>query len=198
MIVEREISRDNVKRTVIIPNPMNRKVIVKPNESGYDKKQIFTNGIFPNKIEAKFLGFSRTDDGKIHPAYLLGVTSDVLWLGAKRGYDNGIDIMDKICETFMGQKGVLKSRSIRESDLNFFRYECEKLEYWLATRCQDPSVIYTYYYLKTIQFGKANRCYLYNSYESSSIRCYPIRPVVILDTVVTGVREDSVDCWVEL
>ena len=137
MKVEREISRTKIAQSIIIPNPMNRKVIVKPNKSGYDKKQVFTNGIFPNKIDANLLGFSRTDDGKIHPAYLLGVTNEVLWLGEKRGYDNGINIMDEICT-------------------------------------------------------------LFNSYELSGIRCYPIRPVVILDTVVTGIKEDSINYWVEL
>ena len=136
MKVERENSRTKVAQSIIIPNPMSRKVMVKPNKSGYNKKQVFTNGIFPNKIGATLLGFSRTDDGKIHPAYLLEVTNEVLWLGEKRGYDNGINIMDEICTKLIEQEGILKCRSIRESDLKFFMYENEKIEYWLATKRQ--------------------------------------------------------------
>ena len=199
MIVAREIPCTNVKKSIIIPNPMNRKVIVKPSKSGYDKKQVFTNGIFPNKIDANLLGFSRTDDGKIHPAYLLvDTTKEPLYLGEKRGYDNGIDIMDKICENLISQEGILECRSIMESDLKFFKYEDEKLDYWLATKNETRNIIYNYFYMKAIQEGMIISCYLFNSYELSGIRCYPIRPVVILDTVVTGIDEDSIDYWVEL
>ena len=198
MIVAREIPCTNVKKSIIIPNPMNRKVIVKPSKSGYDKKQVFTNGIFPNKIDANLLGFSRTDDGKIHPAYLLGVTNEVLWLGEKRGYDNGINIMDEICTNLIEQEGILKCRSIRESDLKFFMYENEKIEYWLATKNETRNIIYNYFYMKAIQEGMITSCYLFNSYELGGTRCYPIRPVVILDTVVTGIKEDSINYWVEL
>lgn len=198
MKVEREISRTKIAQSIIIPNPMNRKVIVKPNKSGYDKKQVFTNGIFPNKIDANLLGFSRTDDGKIHPAYLLGVTNEVLWLGEKRGYDNGINIMDEICTNLIEQEGILKCRSIRESDLKFFMYENEKIEYWLATKRQKRNIIYTYFYLKAIQEGRIISCNLFNSYELSGVCGFPIRAIVILDTVVTGIDEDSIDYWVEL
>ena len=106
--------------------------------------------------------------------------------------------MDEICTNLIEQEGILKCRSIRESDLKFFMYENEKIEYWLATKNETRNIIYNYFYMKAIQEGMIISCYLFNSYELSGIRCYPIRPVVILDTVVTGIKEDSIDYWVEL
>ena len=106
--------------------------------------------------------------------------------------------MDKICENLISQEGILECRSIMESDLKFFKYEDEKLDYWLATKSQKRNIIYTYFYLKAIQEGRIISCNLFNSYELSGVCGFPIRAIVILDTVVTGIDEDSIDYWVEL
>ena len=74
-------------------------------------------------------------DGSVHPKYRANVvTSEGLCLKGMRGYQNGIDIIDKVAWWLTWQEKMLEAKSIKKSDLNFFDYEKENLSsYWLSS-----------------------------------------------------------------
>ena len=114
-----------------------------------------------------------------------------------------MDILNEICEKLINQIGLYAVRSIRESDLDLFHYELEEdSKYWLASTeirtnsfgmeyVSEGKLMYSelQYYRddnrKNKRGGLLNKIIL-NNEEFRCIDSYPIRPVVILNTVVTN------------
>lgn len=70
----------------------------------------------------------------MHPKYRANVvTSKWLCLKGMRGYQNGIDIINKVAWWLTWQEKMIEAKSIKMSDLECFDYENENLSYWLAS-----------------------------------------------------------------
>ena len=178
---------------IIIQNPGKRHYKIKPGESGINYNQFFSSKNFPAEIKGDFLGLVK-EKGKIYPAYVLEISGKKLWLSGKIGYDKGPSIMDNICHELFAQNGILKSRSIKMTDLGAFHYEKEKLIYWLASRVEMSRGDYIHgEYCVDDGVIRVGRCfdnnYIYDGYY--------IRPVVILACTVTGTKGYN-RSWVEL
>ena len=123
---------EEVPQKILVPNPGGRKLVIKPEESGYDKEQVFTSEDLPDEIPYELLGLVKFSDGSIHLKYMANVvTSEKLHLNG--GYQNGIDIINKVAWWFTWQEGMIEAKSIKKSDLKYFDYKSENLSYWLAS-----------------------------------------------------------------
>ena len=128
------ITVSELPRVIIVPNPRDRKVVITPEESGIDKEQVFTSDCLPDKIPYKFLGMVQYPDGSYYPKYVANVvTSQELGLKGKEGAENSVEVMNKIVFGLTWQKGMLRAKSVKKSDLKFFDYEKECFKYWLAS-----------------------------------------------------------------
>ena len=133
------ITGRELPREIILPNPGDRKVVIKPGESGVYKKQVFTSDCLPDEIQYKLLGMVQYIDGNYYPKYVANaVTSQKLGLTGKEGAENGVETINNIAFYLTWQQGMLKAKSVKNSDLNFFDYKKERLSYWLAS----PAGIY--------------------------------------------------------
>lgn len=188
-----EITIAKAMEPIIIQNPGKRKYNVKAEKSGVNYNQFFSSKNFPNEILGNFLGLVK-EAGKIHPAYVLEISGKKLWLSGKIGYDNGPTIMNDICHELFAQEGILKSRSIKLSDLGAFHYEKEKLMYWLASRVEMARGDYIHgEYCVDDGVVRVGRCFDHNYIFDG----YCIRPVVILESTVIDAEEYN-RSWVEL
>ena len=209
MKVNQFVTSGEIEKNIIVPNPGNRYVVIPGEKSGYTstprkfEEQIFESDIFPKEIPGVLIGLTEAISGYWHPTYLLEPSTNNLFLEGKEGYINGIDILNEICEKLISQTGIYAVRSIRKSDLDLFHYELEEdSEYWLASteiRTNSSGVKYVsegkimyselQYYRddnrKNKRGGLLNKIIL-NNEEFRCIDSYPIRPVVILNTVVTN------------
>ena len=194
MHVSKFITLQGAKGSINIPNPGGRSLIIRSIDSGYENNQVFTSEVFPEKIKGKFLGLVETMKGIAHPAYVLNVTNKELHLRGSKGYEYGPSIMNGICNKLLNQDGILEARSIKWSDLEAFNYKQEKQPcYWLASLN-----VYVYsgnesqYSICYVNKGNAiNLGYGNNGYNS----CY-IRPVVVLDSIVTNIDTGLKCSWI--
>lgn len=193
MDIKKTIPFDVIPKTFIVPNPKSPIIhIVTPEESGYNHLQVFTQNTFCQNITSQFIGLSKTDDGNAHPTYASEVTTQDLFLGGKKGYYNGPDILNKICKETFSQTGFLSARSINESDLQFFNYKNEKLDYWVATPVKENHFFYMY----AISNGEDRAYFLSNSIGNEKVHHCPIRAVFTLDCIVTDIGDYN--NWIEL
>lgn len=124
MNVKPIIGFEEVKRNIVLPNPGGRKIVIKPEESGWKKEQVFTSDDLPDEIPYKLLGFVKFPDGNIHPKYVASVTTTKeLILCERKGVINGVEIIDKVANWLIYQEDVMiTAQSIKRSDLRCFEY----------------------------------------------------------------------------
>ena len=102
------IPESEVPTEIIVPNPGNREVVITPEESGSDKKQVFTSDCLPDEIPYKLLGIIRYPDGSYYPKYVADVvTSQKLGLRGKEGEKNGVEVMNEITFCLTWQQGMV-------------------------------------------------------------------------------------------
>lgn len=177
----------DVPNKVIVPNPGNREVTISSIEKGLVYPQLFISSAFPDEISYKFLRFVKSTDGRVYPKYISEIVSEPeLWLNGFPCYENGIDIINRICRELIWQKGLRKVNSVTRSDLAFFNYKEEKLMYWLAS----PGV---YGYYPNNHFGPGNviEGITDSGYGTKILKskCFisgglPVRPTMVLDVEV--------------
>ena len=198
-----------VQKNIIVPNPGNRCIVIPGEKSGYTftprkfKEQIFESNIFSKEISGVLIGLTEAISGYWHPTYLLEPSTNNLFLEGKEGYINGIDILNEICEKLISQTGIYAVRSIRKSDLDLFHYELEEdSKYWLASTeirtnssgvkyVSEGKIMYSELQYHRDNNRKNKRGAILNKVrpnnaEYRDIDSYPIRPVVILNTVITN------------
>ena len=126
---------EEVPQKILVPNPGGRKLVIKPEASGYDKEQVFTSDCLPHSIPYELLGLVKFPDGSVYPKYRANVvTSEELDLNGEPGYQNGIDTINKVAWWLTWQKKMLEAKSIKKSDIECFDYKSENLSsYWLAS-----------------------------------------------------------------
>ena len=180
------ILESEVPTKIIVPNPGDRMVVITPEESGIDKKQVFTSDCLPDKITYKLLGIVQYPDGNSYLKYVAnGVTSQELGLIGKEGAKNSVEVINKIAFSLTWQKGMLEARSVKESDLKFWGYEKEKLSYWLASPGVAVGDTYCYFGPGAVVSGIAGYGYvLFNSGDSSNESWLGVRPVMILSSKI--------------
>ena len=194
MNVSKFITLKEAKKSIVVPNPGERSLMIRSIDSGYENNQVFSSEVFPEKIKGNFLGLVETMKGIAHPAYVLNVTNKELYLRGNKGYENGPAIMNGICNTILNQDGILKVRSVKWSDLKAFNYRQERQPcYWLASLS-----VYVYsdnnYQYSICYVNRGNAINLgYGDYGYNS--CY-IRPVVVLDSIVTNIDIDLKCSWI--
>ena len=180
------ISESEVPTEIIVPNPGDRKVVITPEESGIDKKQVFTSDCLPDEIPYKFLGMVQYSDGSYYPKYVANVvTSQELGLNGKEGAENCIEVINKIAFGLTWQKGMLEAKSVKKSDLKFFDYKKEELLYWLAS----PGVVIDnsgcYFGPGAVISGFADTgCALFYSDGYSNEYWLGVRPVMIISSKI--------------
>lgn len=177
----------DVPNKVIVPNPGNREVTISSIEKGLVYPQLFISSAFPDEIPYKFLRFVKSTDGRVYPKYISEAVSEPeLWLNGFPCYENGIEIINRICKELTQQKGLREAKSVTRSDLMFFDYKKEKLTYWLAS----PGV---YGYYPNNHFGPGNVIEgITDSGYGTKIfksKCFisgglPVRPTMVLDVEV--------------
>ncbi len=129
------IRLDEVPKTIILPNPGGRELLITPEESGVEEEQVFTSEDLPDEIPYEFLGLVKLPEGCIYPKYKSNViTTKELALNGKIGELNGINIINNIAFGLTYQEDIMViAKSIKYSDLKSFDYKSEKLRYWLAS-----------------------------------------------------------------
>ena len=129
------IRLDEVPKTIILPNPGGRELVITPEESGVEGEQVFTSEDLPDEIPYELLGLVKFPDGSIYPKYRANViTTKELGLKGEKGVNESVDIINKIAWWLTYQEEImLTAQSIKRSDLKKFDYENEKLDYWLAS-----------------------------------------------------------------
>ena len=200
------MSLEEVPQKIWVPNPGKRKLVIKPEESGYDKEQVFTSECLPDEIPYEFLGLTKFPDGRVYPKYRANVvTKTELRLEKGTGYENGVSTIDKIVWWLTVQEKMLEAKSIKKSDLKYFDYESEGLSYWLAS----PTIYIRHGYISGYEEAlglatviRGNFSYnnaLFNNY--SSMVWYndmqAVRPVMLLASKVQIDPSPKIT-WVEL
>lgn len=202
------ITLKEVQETIMVSNPGGRSLTVRTRDSGYDKLQVFTSTILPEKIPFKYIGLAKLEDESIHPAYMSEVIAKKLTLEGFTGFCNGPEILHSICRELLLQKGILIARSVLKSDFTLdynhedyeslkksglicIELENEKEDFWVAYNTYLP-VLETY----NMQYVDVKRglinwkilaTYIEDKgkfYRNYFIRTKAIRPVIILKSQV--------------
>ena len=181
------IRLDEVPKTIILPNPGGRDLVITPEESGVEEEQVFTSEDLPDKIPYELLGLVKFPDGSIYPKYRANVTTTKeLILGDIDGIENGVEIINKVAWWLTYQEEIMVvAQSIKCSDLEEFDYKNEMLDYWLAS----PGIIYgPYFYGSSLGFVDSdgiNFDYaLFDSDGDSRENWLAVRPTMILRSKV--------------
>ena len=193
------INYTELPQRISLPNPKGRKIVIKPEESGRDREQMFTSKCLPDVIPYELLGLIKFPDGSVYPKYRANVvTKEKLWLEGENGYENAISIINKVAWCLTWQERMLEAKSIKWSDLKYFDYESEELSYWLASL--NSYEYYRDFYEYGLGSGKVD--YGEVSYTGSLIFNHigmygrAVRPVMVL---ASKVKIDSSEItWVEL
>lgn len=69
MDVKPTIRLAELPKTIVLPNPGGRKLVITPEESGVSKEQVFTSKDLPDEIPYELLGLVKFPDGSISPKY---------------------------------------------------------------------------------------------------------------------------------
>ena len=167
------IREGEVPNKIIVPNPGDRRVVIKPRESGFFlQKQVFTSACLPDEISFEFLGLVHDLNGNFYPRYIADVvTSQQLGLRGVNGLQNCTKTINRIACGLTYQKGMLKAESVKRSDWTRLSTE-EKLSYWLAgVDWRDG-------------FGGRNIFSVFCPGGYSGERWLGIRPAIVLDSKI--------------
>ena len=199
MDIKPTIRLEEVPKTIILPNPGGRELVITPEESGMKEEQVFTSEDLPDEIPYELLGLVKFPDGSIYPKYRANVTTTKkLALKGKKGVNEGIDIINKIAWWLTYQEEImLSAQSIKRSDLKKLEYKNEKLKYWLAS----PGVViddsYCVFGPGAVFSGAAVTSYDLFVYDDLSFELWlGVRPTMVLKSKVQ--LEPSETSWVEL
>ncbi len=182
------ISAEELPQKILVPNPGNRRVVIKPEESGWEEEQVFTSCDLPDEIPYELLKPWESSDNWDYPRYVSSVvTNKGLWLAGEKGIKNGISIIDKIAWGLVWQKKTIEVESIREPDLELFDHRSERLLYWLApSKSQSNDIDDDYFWPGVVYEGyvACSRGLLLCSNNSSRFLKAAVRPVITLTTIV--------------
>lgn len=199
MKLPKVITVDEIKPTIMVPNPGNRAYSVTSEESGYEKDQYFTSAIFPEQIPGQYIGLMLFPDKKIHPIYSLEVSNKPLILSGTKGFNNGIRIMHSMCNELIYQKGILFARNISELELSSFKSDFDKKNYWLAST--DINIYNkgsVNLIIKGIFEGTPEANYLMLNGESQSCEDLGVKPIIALKSRVEITDKDPEINWIKL
>lgn len=185
--VPSNMTLEEVPKEILVENPKGRELVIKPKESGWEKKQVFTSECLPDEIPYKLLGLVKFPGESVYPKYIADVLTDKeLWLGGRAGYENGINIIDNIAWWLTYQEKMLEAKSIKRSDLEFFDYKKEKLAYWLASPGFYGNVRNAYFGPGIVDYGGVY-CGNFNQFisdEDLNASKFAVRSVMILEAKV--------------
>lgn len=113
-------------------------------------------------------------------------TEQELWLKGKEGYNNGINIMNRLCQEITE---IENARNITEEDIiqsEYWKDDKKKelifgtgLYYWVASRYADADSSYAYFGLRYASTNMSGR-YMFYSDGNPYYYNYRLRPVVYL------------------
>lgn len=196
------ISLEEIPKEILVSNPRGRNLVIKPEESGWCGTQVFTSECLPDSILYELLGLIKFPDGSVYPKYRANVVTETkLHLGGKIGYENGISVINKVAWWLTWQEKMLEAKSIKESDLNFFDYEKEKLSsYWLSSPGVYECSSYVYFGPGVVGIdGSVGLSGVFYVFPWTSVNIYDsaaVRPTMIL---TSKVKIDQPEFpWVEL
>ena len=195
MDIKPTIRLEEVPKTIILPNPGGRELVITPEESGMKEEQVFTSEDLPDEIPYELLGLVKFPDGSIYPKYRANVTTiKELELCGARGVINGISIINKIAWWLTHQEDrMIIAQSIKYSDLKSFDYKNEKLKYWLAFPGSDGNGCRAAFGPGGVDNDNVHRGYGFMFFSHG--RCYAykmaIRPTMVLKSKISI-------AWVEL
>ena len=187
MNVKSTIMAEEVKKEIIVSNPDNRKVLIDTYENGLLEPQLFLSSAFPKEIAYRLLGLVKFPDGNFYPKYICETVSDFsLVLTGYPSYEEGINVINRVCFELTWQEGMLQAGSVKRSDLKYFDYRNEDLSYWLAS----PGI---YGWYDNNHFGPGNVIsgVADSGYgeELRNSRCFisgylPVRPTMVLNSKI--------------
>ena len=195
MDIKPTIRLEEVPKTIILPNPGGRELVITPEESGMKEEQVFTSEDLPDEIPYELLGLVKFPDGSIYPKYRANVTTTKkLALKGKKGVNEGIDIINKVAWWLTYQEEImLSAQSIKRSDLKKLEYKNEKLKYWLASPGSDGNGCRAAFGPGGVDNDNVHRGYGFMFFSHG--RCYAykmaIRPTMVLKSKISI-------AWVEL
>ena len=199
MNVKSTIMAEEVKKEIIVSNPDNRKVLIDTYENGLLEPQLFLSSAFPKEITYRLLGLVKFPDGNFYPKYICETVSDFsLVLTGYPSYEEGINVINRVCFELTWQEGMLQAGSVKRSDLKYFDYRNEDLSYWLAS----PGI---YGWYDNNHFGPGNVISGVTDSGYGGIlqnsRCFisgylPVRPTMVLNSKV--VKSPLFDSLVKL
>ena len=195
MDIKPTIRLEEVPKTIILPNPGGRELVITPEESGVEEEQVFTSEDLPDEIPYELLGLVKFPDGSIYPKYRANVTTTKkLALKGKKGVNEGIDIINKVAWWLTYQEEImLSAQSIKRSDLKKLEYKNEKLKYWLASPGSDGNGCRAAFGPGGVDNDNVHRGYGFMFFSHG--RCYAykmaIRPTMVLKSKISI-------AWVEL
>ena len=167
MKVSRTLTRDQVPKEIIIPNPglqegeVSRKYVVKSHINGF-REQTFTSYDYPKEIPGIFLHYEE-DPGneEIHPVYLTVCMNKRFYLWGREGWFNGPSQMDEIPRVLLSQPGLAVVRSVKESELRYLNKKPEG-KIWMPT-ITFANGARTEFMIRYLENQKINTCTLYTS-----------------------------------
>lgn len=193
------IRLDEVPKTIYIPTPIGRKLVITSEESGVSEEQVFTSEDLPNAIPYELLGLVKFPDGNIHPKYRANVITSQLGLAGKLGAKNGINIINKVAWWLTYQEEImLLAQSIKYSDLKKFDYKSEySRTYWLASPGTVLGRAYKHFGPGAVISGTTKVGYDLSHSDGDSNECWlGVRPTMILRSKVQ--LDPPKISWVEL
>lgn len=199
MKVKKMITLDEIEPTIMIRNPGNRSYTVTSERSGCEEPQTFTSEVYPEEIEAKNIGLTKFPDGRIHPVYMLEVTRKTLKLSGTRGFLNGPQIMNQVCNELIYQKGILLARSVQENDLADVDSDIKsEANYWLASIDANVYEGNPNFIIKSFCNSALTQNYLYHSGKDEVYDDLGLRPIIVLKSRVNIDTEDLSYNWINL
>ena len=199
MKVPRILTRDQVPKEIIIPNPglqegeVSREYVVKSHINGF-REQTFTSYDYPKEIPGIFLHYEEDPgNGEMHPVYLTVCMSKNLYLWGREGWFNGPGQMDEIPRVLLSQPGLAVVRSVKEFELRYLDKKPEG-KIWM------PSITFangarTEFMIRYLEGQKINTCTLYTSDGKDAGTDCAILTTVTLDIDVTFEKEGPKAAW---
>ena len=185
MEVSRVLTRHQVPKKIIIPNPglqegkVSRRYIVENYVNGF-RKQTFTSYDYPKEIPGIFLCFEEDPgNGEAHPVYLTVCMRKKLYLWGKEGWLNGPEQMDEIPRALLSQPGVAVVRSVKAFELGYLNKMPEG-KIWLPKPTFTTGAR-TEFMISYLEGQKTNTCTLYTSDGKDAGTSCAILATVTLD-----------------
>lgn len=174
-------------------------VVLIPEETGMEKDQVF-------KREVLKWFFSTDESGR--PAIFGSATENMLSLSGKVGYENSIDIQNRICSHLYSSIDLrFECRSITAVDIDKLNKRSKPYELliknnnrsWVATKYAYPCNDVKAYGVRYLDYDTAYYCELFNVNGSSYCKSYGISPVLNIqqDKILVDIEgQDECGAWI--